>query len=133
MTNYGFKVSKAGNDVKTASDSNLILTSKFPFFKAYLQGSFSVTVTGAGTFTNTFTHSLGYHPAYFHLEIPDPNNSDRRTLASFAAAAVGQIMVDSYTTTTQLTIGWQDTSAGFFHAFPYTVYFYYYIFYDQLA
>lgn len=132
MTDFGIKVSKPLFDVNTAADKDMILTSKYPFLKAYLQGSFDVVVTAAGVFTNTISHNFGYKPAYLHLVIPDPNTPTRRTLGNFAASALGQIRCESYITTTDLTIGWQDTSAGFFHSFPYTVHFYYYLFYDKL-
>lgn len=136
MGNYGIKISKEGYDVKSAALENLILHSKYPFLKAKLQGSFSISITGTGTFTNTFTHNLGYHPAYVHLASVDPNNTGRRFFGrSSADGPSGSLTIDSYTTTSTLVIGWRDTTAspGGFKAYPYTVYFYYYLFYDELA
>lgn len=136
MVDYGFKVSKAGYDVKTADDKDMILTTKYPFLKAFSQGSFSLTITGAGTFTQTLTHNLGYHIAYLYLGIYDPTQPTRRYLGSFTAQSpFGYIQSDSYTTTNTVVIGWKDTSAspGFFATYPYTVYIYYYLFYDELA
>lgn len=61
MADYGIKVSKAGFDVKTTADKNLILTSKYPVLKVKMQGSGSVTVSG-GNGVATITHNLGYRP-----------------------------------------------------------------------
>lgn len=136
MSDYGAKVSVSGSDVKTAPDTSLILNSKYPFLKAFAQGSFSVNVTGPGTFSGVITHNLGYFPAFLHLGAPDPNNPARRYTGRTAANGPGgAIAIDSYITTSDLTIGWRDTSAspGGFRAYPYTVNFYYYIFYDELT
>jgi len=132
---YGFKVSKSGFDVNTAADKDMILTTKYPFFKAYTQGSFSLSITGPGIFTNTITHNLGYHIAYLHLGVFLPTSPTRRDLGSFAAQALGVIQSDSYTTINTVVMGWNDTSAspGFFATYPYTIYIYYYLFYDSLT
>lgn len=132
--NYGFKVSKTGYDVKTAADKDMILTSKYPFLKAYAQGVISLTITSTSIFTSTITHSFGYHPAYIFLGVYDPNFPTKRYLGNFyvSGGPFGSLRADSYTTTNTLVIGWQDTSAEYFHAYPYTVYMYYYLFYDKL-
>lgn len=131
---YGMKVSKSGYDVKTATADNLILTSDYPFLKAYSQGSFSLSITDNNAVTNTITHDLGYHPAYLFYTMYDPNTSTKRFIGNFyTGGPFGSLRVDSYTTTTTLVIGWKDSSAGYFKSFPYTVYIYYYLFYDKLA
>jgi len=132
---YGLKISKAGYDVKTADNENLILTSDYPFLKAYLQGSFSLSITADGTYTNGVTHGLGYHPAYLHLGVyfATLGDTDKRILGCWSAEGPGgEIAVDSYITDNILTIGWKDTTGGSFESYPYTVYFYYYLFYDKL-
>lgn len=137
MVDYGFKVSKAGFDAKTADDEDLILTSKYPFLKATVQGSFSISITGPGTFLQTLTHNLGYHIAYLHLGIFDPTTPTRRYLGCFSAITppIGLIQTDSYTTVNTVVIGWKDTSVapGGFATYPYIIYIYYYLFYDELA
>ena len=42
MVDYGIKISKAGEDVKSTADSNLLISSKFPMFKIKTQGSSTV-------------------------------------------------------------------------------------------
>jgi len=136
MADYGIKVSKAGYNVNTASNKDLILTSQYPFLKAYAQGSFSLSITGPGTYTTNIYHNFGYFPVFLHYGEVDPANPARRYFGRFSASSpYGVIAIDSYTTTTTLTIGWRDTSAspGYFATYPYTVYFYYYLFYDELG
>ena len=134
MSNYGIKIAKSGHTI-TEADQYMILTSKFPFMKAKNQGSLSVNVTGAGTFSATVTHSLGYYPAFIHYSIVDPVDTSDRYMARWEAGGGYLIGVDSYITASTLTIGWEDTSPspGSFASYPYTVYFYYYLFYDNLA
>ena len=136
MGNYGLKISIDGQDVKTATDAQMLLTSKFPFLKAYAQGSVTLTITGVGIFSTTVTHNFGYYPAFIHYAIIDPESVTDRYLGRFGATGVGgDIGIDSNTTTSTLTISWEDTSASpeSFATYPYTVYLYYYLFYDQLA
>jgi hypothetical protein len=54
MADYGIKVSKVGFDVKSASDINLIMSSKFNMLKTKQTGTFS----GEGT----LAHGLEYTP-----------------------------------------------------------------------
>jgi len=136
MTDYGLKISIDGQDVKSATDKQMLLTSKFPFLKAYAQGSATLTITGKGIFSTTITHNLSYYPVFVHYEVFDPASPSDRSLGRFAASGVGgTIGIDSNTTTSTLTISWEDTSdpPGHFATYPYSVYLYYYLFYDQLA
>jgi len=61
MADYGFRISQAGNDVKTCADRKTVLTSKYPNLKQALVGSGQVTVTGNIPEVN-ITHNLGYIP-----------------------------------------------------------------------
>lgn len=131
-SDYGLKISQEGYDI-TAADDKMVLTSKFPFLKAAIQGSFSKNITGSGAFSQTLTHNLGYPPAYIYFGEIDPAVPNDRFPGSFAAVAVGAIYSTSYIDSTDLVISWIDTSAGLFAGFPYTVNFYYYLFYDQLS
>jgi len=65
MGNYGIKISKVGSDVKTATDKNLILTSKYPIFKIHTIGTTTVTVPANSTVTQStnVAHGLGFTPA----------------------------------------------------------------------
>ena len=57
MANWGFKISIAGYDVKTATDIQLVMSSKFNMLKAKL----------VGTTTGNVAHELAYVPAYFAI------------------------------------------------------------------
>lgn len=130
----GIKVANIGN-VKTASSLNLSLDNTKPFLKTFMQGFKAVNVTGPGDWLVNITHGLGYYPIYVHMTAPDPNNPQRRYPGKAGADGPGgSIAIDSYITRAVLTLGWRDTSAapGSFRAYPYTVTFYYYIFYDKL-
>lgn len=61
--NYGMKVSKPGIDVKTATDPQLVFSSKFDTFRVHSTGIGSFTANGALQ-TATIAHSLGYVPAF---------------------------------------------------------------------
>lgn len=60
MADYGFKISKPGFDVLTASIKDLIMTSKANQYKIHLKGT--VNFTGAGT--QNVAHGLAYTPAF---------------------------------------------------------------------
>jgi hypothetical protein len=65
MTDYGMKISKDGDDVTTAADKDLIMTSKFNQFKIFAQGSFTVTVAKNTAYGYTdLIHNLGYVPGF---------------------------------------------------------------------
>ena len=63
MTNYGIKISQDGYDVKTATDTQLVFSSKFDSV-----ASASIVMTGtssqtsSSTITFTISHNLGYTP-----------------------------------------------------------------------
>ena len=62
MSDYGIRISKAGTDVKTGTDKDMILTSKYSLLKGHLSGTGTTTVTSGTTKTITITHNLGYIP-----------------------------------------------------------------------
>jgi hypothetical protein len=65
MTDYGMKISKDGDDVTTAADKDLVMTSKFNQFKIFAQGSFTVTVAKNTAYGYTdLIHNLGYVPGF---------------------------------------------------------------------
>lgn len=54
---YGIKISQDGYDVKTCTDQQLVMSSKFNLLKSKMTG----TVTGV----STVTHGLAYTPIFF--------------------------------------------------------------------
>jgi len=65
MTDYGEKISRDGYDVKTATDKQLVLSSKFKTFTIALSGSFNITISSGDYRTRTsVAHGLGYVPAF---------------------------------------------------------------------
>jgi hypothetical protein len=62
MSSYGVKVSPPGSDVKSVTDLNARLTSKFGTIKWYLSGSAQFTTNGSGVGSVTIAHSMGYVP-----------------------------------------------------------------------
>lgn len=63
MSDYGFRVSKTGYDVKTATPDQLAVTSKLLSEKVALYGTQVSVITGTST-TVTITHNLGYVPQF---------------------------------------------------------------------
>jgi hypothetical protein len=80
MTDYGLKISKAGYDVNTASDDELLISSKFPMFKVIAQGTFDLkiyktTLNGAlnsSATTVTVASTTGF-PSAGYIWIYGPN------------------------------------------------------------
>jgi hypothetical protein len=56
---YGIKISKDGEDVKTCTEDELVFTSKRNYLKTPFNGT--GTIAGAGT----VAHGLGYVPVFF--------------------------------------------------------------------
>lgn len=63
MSNYGFRISVDGVDVKTGDDKDMVVTSKYQLLKGsnIVTGSKSVPQNGTKT-TVTTAHGLGYIP-----------------------------------------------------------------------
>ena len=61
MADWGMRVSKPGFDVLTCVDTDLVMSSSFNTLKSYSVG------TAAGT--AFISHSLGYVPIYFGMNI----------------------------------------------------------------
>lgn len=104
--------------------------------KVFKQGTIAVNVTGPDVWVATITHGLGYHPVYVFQAAPDPTNPQRRYFGHMGASVPleGGIGLDSQIDKNELKLAWLDNSdaPGYFRAYPYTVTFYYYIFYDRL-
>jgi len=63
MANYGVRISQDGYDVKTCSDKETIITSKYANFKGSISGSGTKTVTEGAEATETIAHGLSYIPS----------------------------------------------------------------------
>jgi len=136
MANYGIKISQAGYDVSSANLRQLIISSQYPFLKAYSQGSFSLSITGPGTYTQEIAHNFGYPIKFVHYFSVDPTATSNRFLGIFGAdAPFGTIACESWQDSNKIYIAWEDTSdaPGGFKTYPYTVYGYYYLFYDSIT
>jgi len=64
MANYGIKISKPSSDVKTATDKDVIFTSKYRSLKVLKWGNFTFNVPDTGNYTHTIAHGLSYAPAF---------------------------------------------------------------------
>lgn len=64
MGNYGFKVSETGYSVFTADIENLSFSSSYPFFKIHSDSTSGLTVPAGTNASLTFSHTLGYVPAF---------------------------------------------------------------------
>jgi len=62
MADYGIKVSKTGNDVKTATDDDIILTSKRNCLKVDDVFTDTISTDGFAVGSKTVTHNLGFVP-----------------------------------------------------------------------
>lgn len=64
MGDYGFRIAQTGKDVKTCSDLETVITSKYAVLKGAISGTGYVTINGTQVKTVTIAHNLGYVP--FH-------------------------------------------------------------------
>lgn len=63
--NYGVKITEAGYGVATATIENIAFSSAYPFFKVYSDSSSGLNLAlNATSGSITFSHSLGYVPAF---------------------------------------------------------------------
>lgn len=62
MSDYGMKVSRAGYDVKTCADNEVLFSSSFPLLVEQFSGTYLCTDNNPHT---VFSHNLGYVPAFF--------------------------------------------------------------------
>ena len=124
MVDYGVKVSKAGQDVKTATGKNLVFSSAHNTPKVKMEGRTSTTVDNEDTNTVEITHNLGYKPSF--LLYWRDTGEDKTWFAMRVRS--GYPKVESYVTTSKLYIKVENYSGS-----TKTVRLYYYIFYDEGA
>lgn len=94
---YGIKISKPGYDVKTATDNQLVFSSKFDTFRVHSTGTGSFTADGT-TKTATIAHSLGYTPAFMvfsevHAGFGNPTTGDFYMAPHSPPASIGGSLV----------------------------------------
>ena len=94
---YGIKISKPGFDVRTASDKDLVFSSKFDTFKVSVSGTGSFTADGTLQIAE-IAHSLGYVPAFFvfsevHAGFGEPSTGDFYMLPHSPPFSIGGSLV----------------------------------------
>jgi len=62
MNNYGIRISIPGKDVKTCSDLDTTVNSKYSLLKGAIYGSGTIDNNGNEITTTTIAHNLGYIP-----------------------------------------------------------------------
>lgn len=134
MTKFGIQISKPGASVKSTNILDKILDNQYPFLKAFKQGTVSINVTAAGTYSVDVSHGLGYYPVCIYYVAADPNNPTLKSFGNFAASGVGgEIGSECYMTKALARFFWKDSFAsGWTGSYPYKVTFYYYIFHDKI-
>jgi len=125
MANYGLKISNTGYDVKTATDAQTSMSSKFNSFKVLAQGAINLSISPSSIFNSTVTHNLGYKPAFLVFSDSVVGGGKRFQVPFNDGAAYATS--DAYTTNTILNI---DTYTGGFSGTG-TLNQYYYIFVDR--
>lgn len=107
MGNYGIRISVEGQDVKSCSDLDTIVNSKYANLKGTLSGYGTATVGVDGTTDITVTHSLGYIPfATVYSKIPLDNRF--WVNPTFADGALYGIASYHWATTTTLVMRFQQ-------------------------
>ena len=144
MTDYGFKVSQPGYDVKTALDSQLVMTSKYNSHKmgSNLWGTSSFTLPVAPSptipeyYTFTVTHNFGYIPAFdawfldeFGIWKTCFMNMNGSVFGNEDGSQIGCFNDNHYADINTINIVFENTNTA--QTFPVTVF--YIIFVDQIA
>jgi hypothetical protein len=101
-TDYGFKVSKDGNNVLTADLENLTIHSSYLLPQIVLSGSGTLSCT-TGDDSATITHSLGYSPTYL-VYLQSPADSKWYSSQNYALNLFSKYQSFTYSNTTQLKI-----------------------------
>ena len=125
MTDYGIKISKNGYDISSATDDELVMSSKMPLYKVWGSGSAQLTTDAETGYAQTnITHNLGYHPAFIAFT-SDPDTANVRRRMTYYVGSVGTF---AWTTTTDLylKVFWGGDGTKTYDL-------YYYIFYDLVS
>lgn len=115
MSDWGIKVSKAGQDVKETVETGLQLTSKYPVIKAVNYGQ----VSTLAWVWYQIPHSLGYAPLYAVWAKGNGNNfrfiAPRRITG--ADPVGGIVLIRAFSTTTSLRIITSVASDVYYYIF----------------
>jgi len=137
MSDYGIKISKPGEDVKSASKEKLVFSSQYDTLKIKSSGSGSQSVPAAtapwgpsGTATVTVAHSLGWKPLAMVFCTSIWRTNDK--FSPYAYKSIGAISPDggSYAV---------DATNLYIHLYngdptgARTIYYRYHIYYNELA
>lgn len=68
MGDYGFRISLSGQDVKTCTDLNTIVNSKYGLLKGAISGTGTLNIGFPALAEATIAHNLGYIP-YVIVEV----------------------------------------------------------------
>ena len=131
---YGIKISREGEDVKTASGNELVLSSEHNMLKGKQFDEVSYTFSGSPSSVTvaTVNHNLGYKPAtlvYFRS-----NQSGvrfRHGQLPFHDGTALPDIIDYYVTNTQLIIKYTSNKSTPTNRTGQTFIFKYYIMYDE--
>jgi len=113
MADYGIKVSKAGYDVKTATNQQLIASSSFPVWKQYMVGNGTITVPGNyGNTSLTVDHNLNYIPSFFAYYEPVENSGKfiDASAVTIYPYQNGEVSVSTSTTNTQFIMSFHNST-----------------------
>ena len=103
MGSYGIRVSIAGQDVKTCSDLDTIVNSKYANLKGSLSGSGSETVLTSATKIITINHGLDNIP-FCQMFVKSPFDTSYFQAPLLADGPDGNIVAKHKFTSTQLII-----------------------------
>lgn len=112
MGNYGMKISQNGVAVESATLQQTAFSSSYPLFKIAFSGALNVTVPAmpnanqTGQASVTFTHNLGYIPAWRCYSYANAAQTQRQALdmINFNGNVGTDIYIVAEMTSTTLTI-----------------------------
>ena len=142
MTDYGFKVSQPGYDVKTATDTQLVASSKFNALKSQIIGVISLTIPANVSNLLYFNapsinHNLLYVPAVFIMMTDGTtavSSSNIGQQIGTPATYLEGVSFEYQITSTQLNIFLLTNNSSLFPGnVSFTMYFKYYIFTQKIG
>lgn len=127
MSDYGLRISYDGNDVKTCSDLDCVVTSKYSNLKGSISGKGTKSVPSGTTGTVTISHNLGYIPSFRVLADPGLGVYAKTPYVDSTAFTTLYIITRADSTNAYIDITWDDTVGGSTLVVPYA----YFIFIDK--
>lgn len=133
---YGIKISREGNDVKTATGKDLVLSSQNNMLKGKQFDEVDYTFSGspASATLATISHGLGYKPAVLvYFRSNQAGVRFRHGQLPFHDGTALPDIIDYYVTDTQLVIRYTSNKGTPTNRTGQTFTFKYYIMYDEGA